>query len=199
MKINGFFVFLVPAALCAAGCFSGCAMREPAAGTLHVPPPVIPHVQAPLTIRQGEESVFLDRIRVPDASVLFATNHLPDAHQVLREWHTNDLPELEETQAVSNGWINKMNTNHLKVTEGSRSTEDIFSGGGQASVPLDSRWILKGSNSPQVRVRVRKNPETGEFEPVGTEVDLPSGVGVIYEEDTGTGEQKTFLQLKKEF
>jgi hypothetical protein len=135
----------------------------------------------------------------PSAAAPAASNTPPDARQVIRDWIPVERLDFE-LESPDKKWIPDLSRLDLKATEGSFTTEDILSGaGGSASVPLDSKWILKGSNSPHLRMKIRKNAVSGEFEPVGGEVELPSGVGLSYEEDSQTGEQKTFLRLKKEF
>jgi hypothetical protein len=127
------------------------------------------------------------------------SNALPDARRVLREWTPSGLPDLEQEPAARRQ-LPAIDPTNLRKYEGSLTTEEILSAsGGSATVPLDSRWVHPGSNHPQVRVKIRKNGESGNYEPVGGEVELPSGLGISYEEDVRTGEQKTFLKLKKEF
>lgn len=121
----------------------------------------------------------------------------PRRHSLI--WTDENIPDIGPA-ADKKTWESKLNLKFLKAYEGSYTTEDILSeSNGDTTIPLDSGWLLKNSKLPRVRIRIHKDAETGEYEPIGGEAELGGGLGVIYEEDEQTGEQKTLLRLKKSF
>ena len=90
---------------------------------------------------------------------------------------------------------------YLKKYEGSYSFDDLQSGEGEPlSFLLQSAWITKGTNTPQISVRMRKSQKSGQFEIEGTELYLPkTGFGISYEQDEEADDTKAFLNVKKQF
>jgi len=178
-KTNRLLIPLLLTALCAAVWFSARTGRE-------CSPPV------PAPVEQSREDI-------PSAPAPAESNAPPEWRSVVRDWSPTGLPGFEQESLRKKGRL-KIDPQKLRKYEGSYTAEEIRSGsGGSESLPLNSQWLYKGSNRPQVQMKIGKNPVTGLYEPVGGEVALPLGVGMSYEEDAQTGEQKTFLKLKKDF
>ncbi|MBI9020667.1 MAG: hypothetical protein JEZ10_05375 [Verrucomicrobia bacterium] len=94
---------------------------------------------------------------VPDEPALSESNTLPGVHKVIWEWSPVGLPDVEQESLRKNG-IFRVDPKNLSQYEGSYTSDDILSGsGGAASLQLNSRWLYKGSNRPQVRMQIRKN------------------------------------------
>ncbi|MBT8042173.1 MAG: hypothetical protein KJN98_03315 [Pontiella sp.] len=95
-----------------------------------------------------------------------------------------------------------VDTNKLKLYEGSYTLDQLGTGNGSGGVAVNLRssWLIGNTNMPQAGLRVRLNPLTQQYEVVGGEVYLPGrGIGLSSEFDEGTGETRTFLNLQKEF
>lgn len=92
------------------------------------------------------------------------------------------------------------NYDFLNRFQGSYSWDEMQSGESEPlSFMLQSSWLTKGTNTPEVGVRMRKSHKSGELEFGGTELYLPrTGFGVSYEQDESE-DTKTYLNIKRKF
>jgi hypothetical protein len=119
------------------------------------------------------------------------------------------LPELTAAaDSRENGrtlLVRKKLTEWMADKEGSYTNlNELFQSGGTFSFDVHSGWVtdylLPDHNLPSFRVRIIKNPETGEYEPVGGVLTLPGlPLEAGYETDPVTDENKATLQWKKSF
>lgn len=91
-------------------------------------------------------------------------------------------------------------------SEGSHTNlSGLFQRDGPGGVDLRSEWIapylFPGRNLPTVRLRILRNPESGEYRVSGGTVALPwwSSFEVGYETDLSRDEHRSILQWKKSF
>lgn len=162
-------------------------------------------------------------VRIPLKTVpIFGTSEtvaIPEpedaAGPILQEWPVpsyqqafSNLPVIEPT--VEQGrfhdrLFNSPLTNSLKSRSGSYTNlSDFFQGDATFSADLQSRWLLPylfpDRDLPELRMRITKDPETGEYRISGGGLSLPkTGLEAGYEVEFGSDEHKATLQWKKEF
>jgi hypothetical protein len=79
----------------------------------------------------------------------------------------------------------------------------VFQGDTQG-MDLHSKWLtarlFPDRALPALRLRIMRNPETGEYEPAGGSVGIPgTGLEAVYDAIPSTEEQKAILQWRKSF
>jgi hypothetical protein len=119
------------------------------------------------------------------------------------------LPELSGNKGRAETFRERVFTKALPKLiadkEGSYTNlSELFRSDGTVSVDLQSDWaarrLFPSRNLPALRVRIIKNPETGEYEPVGGALTLPGGSWEAgFEVDPARDENKATLQWKKSF
>lgn len=121
---------------------------------------------------------------------------------------TSNLPEFSASpppQSLQEKLFSSPFTNALQRREGSYSElSDLFQGDGTFSADLQSSWLtpylFPNLSLPELRVRVVKDPETGEYRISGGALSLPqSGLEAGYELEMDNENYKATLQWKKEF
>ena len=149
--------------------------------------PVVPVVPA-LPV-ESEAKVFSGRSAGSESLFLAHTDPVEDF--VL-------LPKASQSSGLYDYLFSLVDPESLKRFQGSYSMEDLSSG--TPSYSLSSQWFLDRPFLPRVRVSVRKNEESGDYELGGLQVQLPnSPLNVSYEHDADSDEQKALLQLRFSF
>lgn len=91
----------------------------------------------------------------------------------------------------------------LRWTEaymGSYTIEELMERDGVGSLNLRSEWLIRDPNLPRAGITLREDTEGGPYKVSGGELFFPNaGIGVSYEKDDETGENKAQLHLEKEF
>ncbi len=92
------------------------------------------------------------------------------------------------------------NPTFLQKYEGSYTVDEFRSQNTHTGFSLNSSWLLWNSSLPQMKVTLRKNFASGEYELVGGKLFLPTkGMGISYEDDKDTGESRAYFDVKKDF
>ena len=166
---------------------------------VHNPPPLPqPETAAPETVELVQSA---STSTVPSATAETGFSKVP--------FFTGPLPDLS-VNSGSGGpfreWVaTKELSKLLADKEGSYTNlNDLFRGDGTFSVDLRSEWATRyffpNRRLPGLRVRIIRNPETGEYEPAGGTLILPGGsLEAGYEVNPSTDENKATLQWKKSF
>jgi len=108
---------------------------------------------------------------------------------------TTDPPSLTERL------LSRVDQEKLKKYEGSYTISELRADEDPAyTVPLYSAWLPERLGLPQTRLRVKYKPETGSYELIGGDLQLPAEAwSLSYEKDSLSEENQTYLIWKKEF
>ena len=135
-----------------------------------------------------------------------APNETPVTPTILRTAPVPDLPGFSSRQEnFPEMLINKALPKLLANKEGSYTNlTDLFKGDGSSSLDLRSDWmathLFPNRTLPLLRMRINKDPLTGEYRISGGAIALPgTGIEAGYETEINSDERKATLQWKKSF